>query len=97
MLTTLREISVRVPSRQPDKSPDSVESPRDPDPTDQGTPTLSAPNESVTEVEAQSGTTTPSQSETSSTTPSQFTGREGSENGTETEEDEGMVLVGRPQ
>jgi lysophosphatidate acyltransferase len=97
MLTTLRGISVQVPSSKSEQSPDPAE--RDSGLADQGTPTPNsiAPGDDASGVNLPSETVTPSKFETASTTVSQLPKKEGSENGTETEEDEGMVLVGRPR
>jgi lysophosphatidate acyltransferase len=91
MLTTLREISVTVPSKEIEKSP-VTESPGDAVSAEQGTPTPTIPSESISSIES-----TPSQSEMASTTVSQVLSKDGSENGTETEEEEGMVMVGHPK
>jgi lysophosphatidate acyltransferase len=93
MLTTLREISIRVPSSELEQSP----GPAEPDSglADRATPTPFTSGD-VSGVEVPNEVVTPPKYETVSTTVSQLP-KEGSENGTETEEDEGMVLVGRPQ
>lgn len=80
MLTTLREISVKVPTNESgDKSDDR----RTPTPRAPSVPTEAGPrNEGVPSI--------------ATITSSQTLKKEGSETGTETEEDEGMVLVGRP-
>jgi len=99
MLTTLREISVTVPSSKMDKSP-VTENPPDAALADPGTTTTSIPSEPAFRVETPTQTAavpTPTEMETASTTSSQVLKKDGSENGTETEEDEGMVLVGHPK
>ena len=93
MLTTLRGISVQVPLSKLAPSSDPAE--RGSGLADQGTSISLAEVDSG--VEMPSETVTPSKFETVSTTVSQLPKKDGSENGTETEEDEGMVLVGRPQ
>lgn len=98
MLTTLRQISVKYPSSKPRKPADRSKSQAaDLRPADQGTPTPSAPGEVASGVEIpKDATVHHPKSDSGSTTSSQNFKQEGSENGTETEEDEGMVLVGRP-
>ena len=83
MLTTLREISVKVScSESTEKSDDRTT----PTPRAVSVPTEATPrNEGV-----------PLKSSVTSLSDSQPLKKEGSENGTETEEDEGMILVGRP-
>jgi len=80
MLTTLREISVKVStSESGDKSDDR----RTPTPRAPSVPIEAGPrNEGVPSI--------------ATITSSRTMKKEGSETGTETEEDEGMVLVGRP-
>lgn len=99
MLNTLREISVAVPSEGSHKSP-VTESLGDTTPADQGTPTptipIAIPSEARVEEPSQTAAQ-PSPPEPASATASQVLRKEGSENGTETEEDEGMVLVGHPK
>jgi len=86
MLTTLREISVTVPSEKPPLTEvlgDAAST--------EGTPTPTIPSEPTHRVE-------PSEPvDVASTTSSRVLQKDGSENGTETEEDEGMVLVGHPK
>jgi len=88
MLMTLREISVAVPSRESEEPP-VTESLGE---TDQGTPTPTIPSEPARQTAAPLLPT-----ESTSTTASQVLIKDGSENGTETEEEEGMVLVGHPK
>jgi len=87
MLATLREISVTVPLKESQELR-VTGSLGDTTPVDQGTPTPTIPVEP---------TPTASPTESASTTASQVLRKDGSENGTETEEDEGMVLVGHPK
>jgi len=94
MLAALREISIRVPSSELEQSSDPAE--QDSAFADRTTPTPFASGEVTSGVEVPNEVVTPPKYETISTTVSQLP-KEGSENGTETEEDEGMVLVGRPQ
>jgi lysophosphatidate acyltransferase len=97
MLTTLREISVAVPS---EGSPVTESLIGDTTPADQGTPTptipIAIPSEARIEEPSQIAVP-PSPPEPASATASQVLRKDGSENGTETEEDEGMVLVGHPK
>jgi lysophosphatidate acyltransferase len=95
MLTTLREISVTVPARESEKSA-VTESLGDAASADLGTPTPTIPGESAPQAELPTETAVPP-SPTASTIASQVLSKDGSENGTETEEEEGMVLVGRPK
>jgi len=92
MLTTLRGISINVPWRGVEKSlvTDSAD---DPAIADQGTPSPSIPSEMPTEATVPPS---PTDIEAPSTDGSQIL-KDGSENGTETEEDDGMVLVGHPK
>lgn len=96
MLTTLREISVIVPSEGEVKSA-VTESPRETALADLHTPSPTIPSEPAFRGEADLPTAAPPEMEAASTTTSQVLNIDGSENGTETEEDEGMVLVGHPK
>lgn len=97
MLAALREISVKVPSDVANKSPDPTTNPSFSAPANQG---ASSPDRTNEATEVPSPAPVPSFSEVSSPAASQVLKKDGSENGTEggteTEEDEGMVLVGRP-
>lgn len=93
MLNTLREISVNVSSSKPEKSDDSRASPRPSVVADLAQ--ANAANE-PSEVVPSPLVATSNSDDTSSASGSEIR-KEGSENGAETEEDEGMVLVGRPQ
>lgn len=93
MLTTLREISVRVPSSELEQSSSPTE--QDSAFADRATPTPFASGEDLSGVDVPNEVGAPPKYDTISTTVSQLP-KEGSENGTETEEDD-MVLVGRPQ
>jgi len=85
MLTTLREISVTVPSEKvPTEGLGDAAS-------TEGTPTPTIPIERTLPVESSWPT------DAASTASSRILQKEESENGTETEEDEGMVLVGHPK
>ena len=91
MLSTLREISVdvsagTVAARSHDDSKANAAVVTD--------PTVVSPENKTTEL-APSRPETTGSSDTSSVSGSDIR-KEGSEAGTETEEDEGMVLVGRP-
>ncbi|KAF7975630.1 hypothetical protein HWV62_9067 [Athelia sp. TMB] len=91
MLSTLREISIDVSSGTAAKSHDSKASLNAAVVTD---PPVVSPESKLTEL-APSRPETTGSSDTSSVSGSDIR-KEGSEAGTETEEDEGMVLVGRP-
>jgi lysophosphatidate acyltransferase len=92
MLTTLRGISINVPWRGVEKSlvTDSAD---DAAIADRSTPSPSIPSEMPTEATVPPS---PTDIEAPSTDGSQIL-KDGSENGTETEEDDGMVLVGHPK
>jgi len=93
MFATLREISAQVPGHPDDSS--LVVGPGVSNPAD---PAQSAPDEPTSEAiqeRVESGDSFMSNSEVGQPSSSRIRA-EGSENGTETEEDEGMVLVGRP-
>ncbi|KIM76414.1 hypothetical protein PILCRDRAFT_797663 [Piloderma croceum F 1598] len=86
MLATLREISVTVPSEKPPLTEvlgDAAST--------EGPPTPTIPSEPTRRVEESEP------ADVASTTSSRVLQKDGSENGTETEEDEGMVLVGHPK
>jgi hypothetical protein len=86
MLTTLREISVTVPSEKPPLTEvlgDAAST--------EGTPTPTIPSEPTLRDEDSEP------ADMASATSSRVLQKDGSENGTETEEDEGMVLVGHPK
>lgn len=110
MLETLRDISVKVPSGQTEKT---NESPRDllqattgqsDAPSDSSAPGTgkhtAPPPHIVTEILPKGRASPESRELLTSSSSSSFGGSgrrsEASENGAETEEDEGMVLVGRP-
>jgi lysophosphatidate acyltransferase len=89
MLQTLHEISGKKPSRPQDTSPAA------------GSKTLDPPITSSVMIseDSQSGSDVPGapeRSENVGESVGSIRKKDGSENGTETEEDEGMVLVGRP-
>lgn len=86
MLTALREISVKVP---PSESAEQSDDRATPTPSAPSAPAEVAPSKEVPPP-------VPSKSEFTSSSDSQSLRKDGSETGTETEEDEGMVLVGRP-
>jgi lysophosphatidate acyltransferase len=94
MLVTLREMSGHAETA---KEASSLSAPDESKPADSLEPTppgMEEPAPEVPQARAESGLSFMSNSEVS---PTLIRIRsEGSENGTETEEDEGMVLVGRP-
>lgn len=109
MLAALRDISVKVPSGQPEKSDDAsrdttapAESASNSTPSNTlesdvlGIPDIEVevPRRAATSSDSGDSSTSSSSNAPPPTTTPGFS--EGSENGTETEEDEGMVLVGRP-
>lgn len=94
MLSALCEISVKVPSGEPEKSDDSKASPGPSVRADLAR--ASTANERSEAAPSPLPVATLNSDDTSSTSGSEIR-KEGSENGAETEEDEGMVLVGRPQ
>lgn len=90
MLEALRDIS--EPQSQVPPKKDTISAPPTRDVREQ-TPTPNLPSIDTTPV----GHSRESDTEAESSTPSVSSSRmDGSENGGETEEDEGMVLVGRP-
>jgi len=99
MLSTLREISVIVPCKEEVKSA-VMENPRETALADPRIPSPTIPSEpafrGATELQT-AAPPTATEMEAASTTASQVLTVDGSENGTETEEDEGMVLVGHPK
>lgn len=106
MVEALREISVAVPSSDK-KGPISTSSPPTEAPASRSQDPLAHVLPSVTEAGPDVSVSTDSRSESRasqatsfsedfSSPPSSGHGYEGSETGAETEEDEGMVLVGRP-
>lgn len=99
MLAVLREISVKVPSGSSQKTEDTSRDYPEPAPEESAVPIFD-PSERVSPthvpepiLEASNGS---SASIASSSTSSHNWKSEASENGAETEEDEGMILVGRP-
>jgi lysophosphatidate acyltransferase len=95
MLSTLREISVEVPPRLPEKDGFPSEPiPLAPIATD--APPTPTSDEPQPEPSPSASATQETGGDTSSEAGSMIRKSEGSENGTETEEDEGMVLVGHP-
>jgi lysophosphatidate acyltransferase len=98
MLETLRDISVKVHPRQPDPGPSSSSVSESSDP-------LAPTSTMMTSVEARTTSADPVapesleavvHSESCANSEASSRKRDESENGAETEEDEGMVLVGRP-
>lgn len=89
MLTALREISVKVPPSESAEQSDDRATPTPSAPSAPSAPAEVAPSKEVPPP-------VPSKSEFTSSSDSQSLRKDGSETGTETEEDEGMVLVGRP-
>ena len=93
MLEALRDISEPLDSQsQPPPKKDTISAPLTRDVREQ-TPTPHLPSINTTRVELSRESDTDAEPSTPSVSSSR---RGGSENGVETEEDEGMVLVGRP-
>lgn len=90
MLEALRDISEPLDSQSEKKHTISPPLTRD---LREQTPTPNLPSVATTPVELSRESDTDAESSTPSVSSSR---RDGSENGVETEEDEGMVLVGRP-
>jgi lysophosphatidate acyltransferase len=101
MLAALRDISVKVPPGQQEKAEDPLHVSVQPIPTPLTVPVTTASVADISSagldaaLEASRGSKESLASSSSSNSQS-IQKYEGSENGTETEEDEGMVLVGRP-
>lgn len=94
MVATLREISVPVPpSAYPEAKTEQVQPSQQEERNSVDQPVPPAPTEPDPETPAES---TSQHSSSASESGSSVRRPEGSENGAETEEDEGMVLVGRP-
>jgi lysophosphatidate acyltransferase len=97
MLEVLRDISVTVPSKQQAAKslvPSSHSTSSDPISTSKVTSDAEVKIAIITPVPGTLETSVDTESSTGSETSNRR--MEGSENGAETEEDEGMVLVGRP-
>jgi len=97
MLITLREISVQVPGHTEQTEDPSLPVPDESKPgslSEPMSPAIVEPTPELPQARVESGESFMSNSVVSQSSTRIRT--EGSENGTETEEDEGMVLVGRP-
>jgi len=94
MIEVLVEISAKVPSEK-QEAKESQFSPLL-TPTDPVPPTVVSRGEITTTTLVPGGVETGGETESSTGSETSNLRREGSENGMETEEDEGMVLVGRP-
>jgi len=93
MLEALRDISEPLDSQsQPSQKKDTISAPLTRDLREK-TPTPNLPSIDTIPVELSRESDTEPESSTPSVSSSRM---DGSENGVETEEDEGMVLVGRP-